>query len=68
MTHSPDLDTKPWLSTKEAADQAGVSVRTLYRYEEAGYIGSSKTAGGHRRFRREDVEALLTSRTSGDAA
>lgn len=52
------------LSTSKAARAAGVSIRTLYRYEEAGKITALKTAGGHRRYRREDVEALLTERVS----
>ena len=61
MTPSPTDDATSWLSTQEAADAAGVSKRTLYRYEKAGRIGSLRTPGGHRRWRREDVEALLTS-------
>lgn len=64
MTDSPSQAIKPWLSTKEAADAAGVSVRTLYRYEEAGRISSVRTPGGHRRYWHEDVDALLIRRAS----
>ncbi len=61
MTERLEQDTKAWLSSSEAAALAGVSVSSLYRYELMGRINAVRTPGGHRRFRREDVETLLTS-------
>lgn len=60
MTQRLEQDSKSLLSTGESARLAGVSLRTLYRYEADGRIRSVRTPGGHRRFRRSDVEALLT--------
>ncbi len=48
------------LGTAESAKLIGVSVRTLYRYEDQGRITSVRTPGGHRRYRRSEVEALLS--------
>jgi excisionase family DNA binding protein len=47
------------LNTKAAADRLGVAVETLRRYELAGRITSTRTPGGHRRFRASDIDALL---------
>lgn len=51
----------------EAATIAGVHVDTIKRWEKAGLISSRRTPVGHRRFRRADVEALLTSATPPQA-
>ena len=48
------------LRTVEAAQLIRVSMRALYMYEEQGFITSYRTPGGHRRWRRSEVEALLT--------
>ncbi len=47
------------LTTSEAAQLLRVSRQTLWRMSKSGKIRSSITAGGHRRFIRSDVEALL---------
>ncbi len=47
------------LTSHEAAAFIGVSVRSLTRWEEDGHITALRTPGGHRRYRRRDVEALL---------
>ncbi len=49
------------LTVGESAQLIGVSVDTLKRWEKAGRITSLRTPTGHRRFRRSDVEALLTA-------
>jgi len=49
------------LTTAQAADLLGVSVRTAQLWIEAGALPSWKTPGGHRRVRRADVETLLPS-------
>lgn len=54
---------KSSLSTAEAAELLGVSVRTLYRWEKSGKIKPIRTPGGHRRY---DVADLIT--TKNDAS
>jgi excisionase family DNA binding protein len=58
MTQRPEPDVETLLWTSEAAALAGISRRTLYRYEEQGFITSLRTPSGLRRYRRSDVEAL----------
>lgn len=48
------------LAAGVAARLAGVTVGTLRRWEREGRISASRTPGGQRRFRRDEVEALLT--------
>ncbi len=48
-----------WLSLKEAAALLGVHPATLRAWADAGRIPSRRTAGGHRRFARRDIEAWL---------
>lgn len=48
------------LTPSEAIAVAHVSKSTLLRAERAGKITALRTPGGHRRYRRSDVEALLT--------
>jgi len=55
-------DKNEWLTVGEAASLVGVSNDTLKRWEKAGKVAEAKrTPTGHRRFRRGDVEQLLTS-------
>lgn len=51
-----------WLSTADATKRAGVSVSTLYRYEEAGLLSPVRTPGGHRRYRASEIDALMQGR------
>ncbi|MER3468276.1 MAG: hypothetical protein C4312_07200, partial [Thermoflexus sp.] len=48
-----------WLSLKDAAAMLGVHPATLRVWADAGRIPSRRTAGGHRRFARRDLEAWL---------
>lgn len=43
----------------QAAQQLGVSTDTLRRWERDGRIAPARTLKGHRRYTREDIEALL---------
>ncbi len=54
------------LAAGAAARLAGVTVGTLRRWEREGRITASRTPGGQRRFRRDEVEGLLTP--SGSSA
>ena len=44
-----------YLSIGEASSVLGVSIVTLRRWDRQGRITTYRTAGGHRRFLREDV-------------
>ena len=48
-----------WLRLGPAAELLGVSINTLRRWSDAGKVACYRSAGGHRRFRRVDIEALL---------
>lgn len=48
------------LTPAQAIAVAHISKSTLLRAEDAGKISALRTPGGHRRYRRADVEALLT--------
>lgn len=50
----------PYLSAQEAAEELGVSVRTLYAYVSRGLVRSEETGDSrrNRRYRAEDVQAL----------
>ena len=52
------------LSTREAAEQLGVALRTVQLWVENGVLPAWKTAGGHRRISRAAVDQLLNARSS----
>ncbi len=54
-----------WLRLTEAAHLLGVSQTTLRRWSDTGQLTCYRSAGGHRRYRRVDVDAVLA--TQGDA-
>jgi len=47
------------LTTKQVAEMLGVSVSTVANYADDGSLRCFRLPSGHRRFRREDVEALM---------
>lgn len=47
------------LSVKQAAEFLGISRKTLYRYEDRGFLIPLRTPTGHRRYRRADLEDFL---------
>ncbi len=48
-----------WLRLAEAAAALGVSHNTLRRWSDDGRVRSYRSPGGHRRYRRADIEAAL---------
>lgn len=48
-----------WLSLSKAAQQLGVHPSTVRAWADHGYLPSQRTQGGHRRFRRSDVELRM---------
>lgn len=52
-----------WLRLSEAATALGVSLNTLRRWSDTGKLVCYRSPGGHRRYRRADVEALLRAQS-----
>lgn len=51
-----------WVSLSQAAQQLGVHPSTVRAWADQGYIPSQRTQGGHRRFRRSDIEGRMHTR------
>jgi excisionase family DNA binding protein len=49
------------LSISQAADELGVSLGTIRRWSDMGYLESYRTPGGQRRFSREHIDRFLNS-------
>jgi len=49
------------LSTSQAAQALGVSLGTIRRWSDMGYLHSYRTPGGQRRFSQDQIEAFLGS-------
>lgn len=54
-------DAGNFLTPKQAAALLHVTTTTVARWADAGKIGSTTTLGGHRRYRRADIDTLLHS-------
>lgn len=54
MEHEEDL-----LKPDEVAQMFGVNVKTVTRWNNSGQLPAIKTVGGHRRYRRKDVQKAL---------
>jgi len=52
-------DGDAWLRLRDAADTLGISLNTLRRWSDAGKLTCYRSPGGHRRYRRRDIEAHL---------
>lgn len=62
-----DVETNPEpfnLAASDAAALLGVKPATIREYADAGVLPCRRLPGGHRRFRRSDVERLLEPETS----
>jgi excisionase family DNA binding protein len=72
MTIRLESNATEWLTVSQAAalTDPPISVSTLVRWENEGKLSAVKTLGGHRRFKRADIEAQLgrgrTAENSGD--
>jgi excisionase family DNA binding protein len=49
------------LSTSQAAQALGVSLGTIRRWSDMGYLQSYRTPGGQRRFSQEQINTFLGS-------
>lgn len=57
MSSSPSGD--EWLSLRQVADMLGMHPATVRLWADRHELPSRRTSGGHRRFRRADIEARL---------
>ncbi|MDQ7819380.1 MAG: helix-turn-helix domain-containing protein [Armatimonadota bacterium] len=62
MTAAAEAEAARWLTVGEACRLLGVDPSTLRAWTDAGQLPSFRTPGGHRRYRREDLEAFLARR------
>jgi excisionase family DNA binding protein len=63
------MDARPsplGLSISQAASELGVSLGTMRRWADLGYIESYRTPGGQRRFSRDQVDRFVESLTRRD--
>lgn len=51
------------LTISEAADILGVTMQTLRKWDKCGKLTPTHTLGGHRRYRRTDVDRIVTGMT-----
>ena len=51
------------LTPGEVAARFSVTPQTVTRWARAGKLRSTRTAGGHHRFREDDVSAAMTTTT-----
>ena len=49
------------LSTSQVARELGVSLGTVRRWSDKGYLRAYRTPGGQRRFNTEQIEAFVRS-------
>lgn len=61
---SSDNYSSEYIAIGEAAKFCGVTVGTVRNWEKQGLIKAVRTPSGHRRFRRSDVDALLSGQAS----
>jgi excisionase family DNA binding protein len=59
---------KEWLTLGQAAAFLGAAQSTVRKWADGGRLPAFYTPGGHRRFRREDLDAFLTGRRGGPGA
>ncbi len=60
MPDSEDFEEPFDMAPTPAAELVGLSPDTLASYAQSGRLPSRRTPGGHRRYRRSDVLALMT--------
>jgi excisionase family DNA binding protein len=56
------------LSTSQAARALGVSLGTIRRWSDMGYLQSYRTPGGQRRFSHEQIEQFIGTLSRGSSS
>lgn len=59
-----DLPPTEWVSLREAADMLGVHPATVRNWADRGDLPTRRTPGGHRRFRRSDLQQWVKTKES----
>ncbi len=59
-------DNSEWVSLRHAADMLGVHPATVRNWADRGELASRRTPGGHRRFKRSDLEQLASTHMTAD--
>lgn len=57
---SPADPEEPWINSYDACHHLGISIATLHRWVKSGKLKPKRTPGGVYRFRRSDLNALLS--------
>jgi excisionase family DNA binding protein len=57
----PRNDRRLVFTSSQAASYLGVSLATVRRWTDAGYVSCYRTPGGQRRFAREQLDEFMTS-------
>lgn len=52
-------DSGDWLTLGEAARHLGVAQSTVRKWTDSGRLDTFKTPGGHRRFKKEDLDSFM---------
>lgn len=58
---SPNHEHQLVFTSSQAARYLGVSLATIRRWTDAGYLGGYRTPGGQRRFSREQLDGFIDS-------
>lgn len=64
QNETPSLEVDEWLTIGEAAKRHGVSISTLLRADRAKVLVPDRTPGGHRRYRKTDLDAFFTAKAA----
>jgi excisionase family DNA binding protein len=64
----PGNDTTDWLTLGQAARFLGVAQSTIRKWSDQGRLPAFYTPGGHRRYRRRDLDAFVAGSGSGTSA
>jgi excisionase family DNA binding protein len=65
--HDENPSTPLGLTISQAAHELGVSLGTIRRWSDLGYIDSYRTPGGQRRFSREQIDRFVSSLRTAEA-
>ena len=64
---NPGDGSSDWLTLGQAATYLGVAQSTVRKWSDGGRLSAFYTPGGHRRFRRGDLDAFLAGSSGGTA-
>jgi excisionase family DNA binding protein len=63
----PGNDTTEWLTLGQAARYLGVAQSTIRKWSDQGRLSAFYTPGGHRRYRRRDLDSFVAGSGGGAA-